>query len=70
MKWSTDVPTVPGWYWYRMGKAKPLLVWVYCYLPLNQWWIDWGEIEDSLLEEFLEASEDNQFAGPIPEPEE
>jgi len=59
MKWTTDKPTTPGWYWVNFHGHREIVKLYQCGDRLA-----WGDDENDPLSlvEFLE------FAGPIPEP--
>lgn len=62
MTWTSDKPTVPGWYWYRGYEDADRVVHV----------MDNGESLVACSFEFSESMFylDGQWAGPIPAPEE
>ncbi len=78
MKYTTDVPTIPGYYWERQKGGRRIIQFPYC----GQWPIHWIErkkdsIEcnegDNVMIKKLKSLPDSawfvEWAGPIPEPE-
>lgn len=60
MKWTTDKPSVPGWYWWRGLSGKAWITEVLLEKDGNLC-VDWGmQVAHCCYE----------WAGPIPEPEE
>jgi hypothetical protein len=59
MKWTSEKPTVPGWYWYRMKVAQG-------------WHQDICKVYQVNIDTYDDVPHDEtlQMAGPIPEPEE
>lgn len=62
LTWTSDTPTVAGWYWYRgeVGEADPLIVQID-----NTGMFQWP---DGAFQEVLLTK--GQWAGPIAPPEE
>ncbi len=67
MKWSTELPTVPGWYWWRRG------YWLYggreVPKPVEITSPGWAYIGD-WADERSTAAMGGEWAGPIPLPQE
>lgn len=61
LRWTTENPTKPGWYWIRYGYDKPNPLVVHVTESNGIWY------RDSWV---LDQSETVEWAGPIPEPEE
>ena len=64
MKWTTEQPTVPGWYWHRMTDG---LTWMEQIEVLDGRLV---VIEDHPYGPQPVAGCTGEWAGPIPEPEE
>lgn len=58
MKWTTEKPTEPGWYWFK--NANGIVMQEIFLSKKGELWVDF----DPLYE-----YENTQFAGPIPQPE-
>ncbi len=66
MKWSSNKPTKPGWYWWRAPGKNPRVLRVWAYEGSKPTCQDgFGGDED-----FIENMVPGEWAGPIPEPEE
>ena len=64
MKWTTDKPTVPGWYWWRSdSKRGPIVVNVY---RLSKIWCCSFPDDEPCPVNYAKG----EWAGPIAEPEE
>lgn len=68
MKWTTDKPTDPGWYWFQHWyTGEPLIAWIDYPILLS------GDGQPPLLKangKYIEDISNGKWAGPIPEPEE
>lgn len=67
LRWTSDKPTAPGWYWYRgahtSNRAEVVSVGEMLQgRPLHAWFNE-TDMENYSVEEL-----DGQFAGPIQEP--
>ena len=69
MKWTTEPPTKPGWYWARYDGCYPVCIQVAARAVLT---------DSSYSKFFVRVNHDlsqsdldfDQYCGPIPEPEE
>ncbi len=71
LRWTTDIPTEPGWYWMRSSKLRPEVCHVYesqFGRGLSVARVYHDEIET--LSEFVLCRRNVEWAGPIPMPEE
>lgn len=68
MKWTTDKPTQPGWYWIKDGSAARIVE-----LEIGTFdgvYVAWVWQVGSRAQIPLERFNCGEWAGPIPEPEE
>lgn len=62
MKWTTDLPTVPGWYWFRHPEHKVWAVEVVSVGRSLRARFEWGWAD------IFACHRHSEWAGPIPEP--
>lgn len=62
--WTSEKPTKPGWYWWRLHSKKSPLV-VNVYTLSNVWCCSFPDDEPCPL-----TAAKSEWAGPIPEPKE
>jgi hypothetical protein len=61
LRWTTDKPTEPGWYYWRSRPVKDSFYWFAYYFDSDTFWAGGtGVIEPN----------GGEWSGPIPEPEE
>jgi len=61
MKWTTDKPTVGGWYfWRQASKVKDPFKWRPIFIEDRAVWVNQTQMSPPL---------DGEWSGPIPEPE-
>lgn len=67
LRWSTDKPTVAGWYWWQHQHGKPEAVKVERQSPTDM--LICSMIHLAPGERLYVANMDGEWAGPIQEPE-
>jgi hypothetical protein len=68
MTWTTEKPTVPGWYWWKPKQYYPVIVEIYRLEVRGKHYLMIGNCNEH-HEGDLEYAE-GEWAGPIPPPEE
>ncbi len=63
MKWTTEKPTAPGWYWYK-GAGYPTILYVYTETFIGSLFVEDPDYGGPV------QGYPGEWAGPIPEPEE
>lgn len=64
LTWTSELPTVPGWYWCRLIQDRPVVVWIRKF-PNGLYVID-RQVNPAPLDCYAQY----HWSGPIPEPKE
>ena len=68
MRWTSEAPTAPGWYWFRTARTTPAIYEVRPALAPGLFWVFTNQGSDWELSELLRYSVAPEWFGPLEVP--